>query len=159
MNVYNKIQSENYNCLYKKGGLRMKIKKIIVAVIIMAILLYSCKSCVCAAYYYYWLGNPYKIRCTVYCDHGVTKSGEIVRDGIAAMNDEMLGKTAVIYRYNSDGSIGELIGIYDILDTGSNKYLKAGKRIDIYCEDLELCNAWIKEYGDYVYIQIIDAVG
>lgn len=100
-----------------------------------------------------------KYRMTVYCDSGVTKSGQYTRDGIVAMNNEMLGKSVALYRYNLDGSVGEFIGWYEVLDTGSNAELKAGKRIDVYKESIDLCWDWIAEYGDYVYAIIYDAVG
>lgn len=98
--------------------------------------------------------EPTKIRCTVYCDSGVTKSGAYTREGIAAMNNKMLGKTAILYDMDMN-----LIGIFEVLDTGGNKHLKAGKRIDIYRESKDACDEWIKTYGDYVYIQLIDAEG
>lgn len=98
--------------------------------------------------------EPTLIRCTVYCDSGVTKSGQHTRDGIVAMNKSMLGKGIVMYDKDM-----QFIGYYEVLDTGGNKDLKAGKRIDVYRETLEECNEWIRQYGDYVYIQIIDAKG
>lgn len=103
--------------------------------------------------------EPQKIRCTVYCNYGVTKSGCITRNGIAAMNNAMLGKTAILYECKPDGSMGYFIGIFEILDTGGNKDLKAGKRIDIYRVDKKACQTWINAFGDYVYLQIIDAQG
>lgn len=103
--------------------------------------------------------EPVKMRCTVYCDYGTTKSGVITRVGIAAINNKNLGKTAILYRCNTDGSIGDFIGFYEILDTGGHPGLKSGTRIDIYCTDQSACDAWIKEYGDYVMLQIIEAEG
>ncbi len=100
-----------------------------------------------------------KYRMTVYCDSGITKSGQHTRDGIVAMNNEMLGKCVALYRYNLDGSVGEFIGWYEVLDTGSNAELKAGKRIDVYKYTYDECMDWIAEYGDYVYAIFYDAVG
>lgn len=98
--------------------------------------------------------QPRRIRCTCYIDYGYTKSGEFVRDGIAAMNDDLLGKTAILYDENMN-----YIGIWEIKDTGGHKDLKNGTRIDIYREDMESAMEWVIRYGDYVYVQLIDAVG
>jgi len=106
-------------------------------------------------------GEPWVIRCTGYCDYGYTKSGQYVRYGIIAGKEEWLGKTAVIYRYNEDGTIGELIGYYEFLDTGYgiNGSLVNGTSVDIWHPSEDAVWDWVAEYGDYVYIQIVDMVG
>lgn len=103
------------------------------------------------------------IRCTGYCDYGVTKSGEYVRNGIIAGKKEWLGRTCNLYRVNEDNSIGELIGSYEFLDTGygidvttSNGIkgsLELGKSVDVWHPSEESVWEWMKEYGDYVYIE------
>lgn len=109
-----------------------------------------------------------KIRCTCYIDSGITASGQETRDGIIAGRRSDLGKVAALYRYNSDGSVGEFIGYYEFLDTGNGidtdgdgkgDSLKKGLSIDVYKYTLTEANDWIAEYGDYVYIKIIDAEG
>ena len=105
--------------------------------------------------------EPKYIRCTGYCDYGYTKSGQYVRDGIMAGKKEWLGKTCVVYQVNEDGSCGDMIGVYEFLDTGKgiNGSLINGTSIDIWFPtESEVWN-WMYTYGDYVYIQIIDAVG
>ena len=110
----------------------------------------------------------HKIRCTCYCDHGVTASGHQTRDGIVAGKRDYLGKIAALYRYNADGSIGEFIGYYEFLDTGAGidtdgdgkgDSIKNGTSIDVYKHTLIEAKNWITEYGDYVYMKIIDAEG
>lgn len=105
--------------------------------------------------------EPKYIRCTGYCDYGYTKSGQYVRDGIMAGKKEWLGKTCVVYQVNEDGSCGNMIGMYEFLDTGNgiNGSLINGTSVDIWFPtESEVWN-WMSTYGDYVYIQIIDAVG
>ena len=103
------------------------------------------------------------IRCTGYCDYGVTKSGEYVREGIIAGKDEWLGRTCNLYRVNEDGSMGELIGSYEFLDTGygiktrtangTEGSLKLGKSVDVWHPSEEAVWEWMDEYGEYVYIE------
>lgn len=113
-------------------------------------------------------GNFQKIRCTCYITNGITKSGQETRDGIIAGKESDLGKVAAIYRYNSNDTVGEFIGYYEFLDTGEGidtnddgkgDSIEKGLSIDIWKEDMISVNDWIAEYGDYVYIKIIDAKG
>lgn len=109
-----------------------------------------------------------KIRCTCYIDSGITASGQETRDGIIAGQRSDFGKIAALYQYNEDGSIGEFIGYYEFLDTGAGidtdgdgkgDSIKKGLSVDIWKNTLTEANKWIAEYGDYVYIKIIDAEG
>lgn len=113
-------------------------------------------------------GNFQKIRCTCYITNGITKSGQETRDGIIAGKESDLGKVAAIYRYNSNDTVGEFIGYYEFLDTGEGidtnddgkgDSIEKGLSIDIWKEDMISVNDWIAEYGDYIYIKIIDAKG
>ena len=106
--------------------------------------------------------DAFQIRCTGYCDYGYTKSGEYVRDGIIAGKDEWLGRTCNLYRINSDGSIGELIGSYEFLDTGAGidtngdgigDSIRHGKSVDVWHPSKDAVWDWMAEYGDYVYIE------
>ena len=105
--------------------------------------------------------EPQIIRCTGYCDYGYTKSGQYVREGIVAGKKEWLGKTAYIWAVDEDGTIGEFLGIYEFLDTGYgiNGSLKNGTSIDIWHPSKDAVWEWIGEYGDYVWLQIVDAKG
>lgn len=109
-----------------------------------------------------------KIRCTCYIINGITISGQKTRNGIIAGRSEDLGKVAAIYRYNANESVGEFIGYYEFLDTGAGidtnndgegDSIKKGLSIDIWKSDMIEAKDWIAEYGDYVYIKIIDAEG
>lgn len=100
--------------------------------------------------------EPAKIRCTVYtANQGeTTADGSKVRQGIVAGRKEWLGKTALLY--DSDMNF---IGFYEFRDTGGTKALKSGNAIDVYRDSDVDCQEWIDMYGDYIYLQIVDAKG
>ena len=105
--------------------------------------------------------EPQIIRATVYTAYGNAKTadGSIPHHGVIAGRKEDIGKSAILYEVEADGSIGDLIGYFEFKDTGGHEGLKNGTRIDIYRDSLDECWEWVAEYGDYVYIQVIDAVG
>lgn len=101
--------------------------------------------------------NATLIRCTGYNDIGYTRSGEWTRHGVVAGKYEWLGKSCNLYRQNEDGTIGELIGTYEFLDTGYgiNGSLEKGTSIDVWHPTEEAVWDWMAEYGDYVYIEFV----
>ena len=109
-----------------------------------------------------------KIRATCYCEPGLTYSGCYTREGIIAGRKEDIGKVAAIYAVAEDGSVGEFIGYFEFLDCGAgfdtdgdgkgDSTIK-GKTIDVYRDDMERVWKWINDYGDYVYIKIIECEG
>lgn len=112
--------------------------------------------------------KPVQIRCTCYVDRGTTASGVETREGIIAGKREWLGKTAVLYSITEEGKIGELIGIYEFADTGAGidtdgdgqgDSIKKGLSVDVWMPSMEAAREWVKTYGDYVFIQVIDAEG
>ena len=109
-----------------------------------------------------------KKRCTCYVEPGITASGMYTRDGIVAGRRQDLYKVAAIYRCDTDDQIGEFIGYYEFRDTGAGfdtdgdgrgDSIKKGLSIDIWKSDIVEAKDWTAEYGDYVYIKIIDAEG
>ena len=66
------------------------------------------------------------------------------------------------------GGVGEFIGYFDFYDTGAGidtdgdgkgDSIKKGKSVDVFRNSLDDCNKFIKTYGDYVFIKIIEAEG
>lgn len=113
-------------------------------------------------------GEILKIRCTCYCEHGITASGHYTRSGILAGKKEWIGKTAALCKIDDDGELGEFIGYFEFLDTGAGidtdgdgigDSIKTGKSVDVYRDSLGDAKTWISKYGDYVYIKIIDSAG
>lgn len=115
------------------------------------------------------------IRATYYTDEGITASGKQTRPGIIASRQEYLGYVACINAMNEDGSIGEFIGFYEILDTGYGRELgygeskiipgrtlgsiEAGESIDIFMPTQHEADEWLSNYGDYVYIKLVKGEG
>lgn len=101
-----------------------------------------------------------KMHATAYCLDGDTASGKHVRKGICATgNKEWVGKTCILYQRLPDDSVGEIIGIYEIEDTGCKPTV-----IDVWCPDLDECQEFMNRvYEDgcagRVYTQVLDAEG
>lgn len=123
------------------------------------------------------IGNNYRasadealkrVRCTCYCEPGITASGHHTHEGIIAGRKQDLGKVAAIYAIAEDGGIGEFIGYFEFMDTGAGMdsdgdgkgdTIIRGKSVDIFKNSLKEAKAHVKKYGDYVWIKIIDAEG
>ncbi len=112
--------------------------------------------------------EPVKMRCTCYLDSGTTASGAQTRVGIAAGKREWLGRVAAIYAVDEEGNIGDFIGYYEILDTGAGidtdgdgkgDSIRNGESLDVWQPSKEAVANWVNNYGDYVYIKIIDGKG
>lgn len=119
--------------------------------------------------------EPVKVRATCYCDSGQTASGRPVREGIIASKPEYMGYVACINAVNEDGSVGEFIGFYEVLDTGYGKdtgegeskilkgrtlgTIETGETIDIYMPTMHQVEEWIDTYGDYVYVKFVKGEG
>jgi len=101
----------------------------------------------------------YKKRATAYCLTGKTYTGKSVRKGIAACGDKRLvGKTCVMYQRLPDGSVGNLIGIYEIEDTGCSEYV-----IDVWMPSDECQDFMNKVYENgcqgKIFIDVLGADG
>lgn len=133
-------------------------------VLLIALGLFLCTNLTAKAY----ISEPMRKRCTCYLDEGETASGHYTREGIVAGRREDLGRVAAIYRCDTGDQMGEFIGYYEFLDTGAGidtdgdgkgDSIKKGLSIDVFKPSMEEAKAWISEYGDYVYVQYIDAEG
>jgi 3D (Asp-Asp-Asp) domain-containing protein len=121
--------------------------------------------------------NPYEqpilIRATCYTsDEGaITYSGQKVRTGIIAGKTDWQGSVALLYTYKMVGGEPipvELIGIYEVLDTGAGidtdcdgngDSIINGQSIDIYQPTMHQAEEWIDEYGDYVMMMLVEGEG
>lgn len=115
--------------------------------------------------------QPRKIRCTCYTakEGARTASGQVVRKGIIAGKREWLQDEDllfILYKVNPDGSKGDLIGYFECKDTGfgmkesnGKGSIQNGNSIDVFQPTLGECYEWIKENGDYVYMEITRAKG
>lgn len=94
-----------------------------------------------------------------------TCTGDEVREGICGGCRDYLGKTIILYQRLPDNSVGDMIGIYECLDTGTGTQgFQEGRVIDVWKSDKEA----IQEFADLIYsngcqgkvwIQVIDAEG
>lgn len=101
---------------------------------------------------------------TAYTISGKTASGEYTRPGVAAAKRDWIGKTVILYQRLPDDSVGDMIGIYEILDTGGTKGIKGGKVIDIWEPSHEAAQEFMNRvYEDgcqgRIYFQLVDAEG
>jgi len=99
---------------------------------------------------------------TVYCDEGTTATGTTTRKGVCAYSEEYLGATIILYQRLPDGSVGDILGYYDVEDTGSNPGINNGSVVDIWKpedEMMEFINlTYENDCHGRVYIQIIPEV-
>jgi 3D (Asp-Asp-Asp) domain-containing protein len=129
----------------------MKYKKILAAILIAIITTTN----VSAKSVNYSTVGAAKVRCTCYLPTGnPTASGVYPYEGIIASNKEHLGQIAALYTEDM-----EFIGYFESKDTGGHKALKNGTRIDVYRDSEASYKKWVKDYGDYVYIQWIESEG
>lgn len=108
-----------------------------------------------------------RMNTTAYCQGHTTATGKHVHKGICAVSTERLGKTALVYKADADGTPGILLGIWECEDTGFGGdadgdgigSIEEGKVIDMYFPTYEECQTWMRRTGGTVYVQFIDAVG
>ena len=137
------------------------VKRVISCLFVIGILLFVALSAKADE------GEPFKMYTTAYHHGDITASGVPVRRGICAVKREWMGLTAIVYEYKPDGSMGDMIGIWECLDTGFGGdadgdgvgSIEAGKVIDMYFPTLEECQEWMKQTGGKVYVQLVDAEG
>lgn len=94
-----------------------------------------------------------------------TCTGDRVREGICGGCKEYLGKTIILYQRLPDDEVGQILGIWECLDTGTGtEGFQQGRVIDVYKPTLEEC----QEFMDLIYtnnaqgkvwIQIVEAAG
>ena len=79
-----------------------------------------------------------------------------------------MGCAAALYDVKEDGSIGDFIGYFEVLDTGAGidtdgdgcgDSIINGQSIDVWMPDDAAVSEWQREHNDYVYILLIPGVG
>ena len=104
--------------------------------------------------------EPTKIRTTCYTWTGNRcANGDYPTQGITiAWKREYIGYSVILYEVNKDGSCGDMIGIYEIEDTGGS-CIRSGQRLDMYRDNDSEVNKWISQFGDYTYMQLVKSKG
>ena len=93
-----------------------------------------------------------------------TCTGDKVRKGICGGCKAYLGKTIILYQRLPNDEVGQIIGIYECLDTGTGtEGFQQGKVIDVWCPEDELQDFMNRVYEDdchgKVWIEVLDAEG
>lgn len=110
-----------------------------------------------------WVPEMVEMEMTYYTDRGTCADGvTVVRKGVCAVKKDLIGMTAIIYSMDD-----ELIGIYECCDTGFGRdkdgdgigTIQDGKTIDIFMENEEDGWDFIKEHGNKVKVQFVEAEG
>ncbi len=103
-----------------------------------------------------------RVTCYTYPPGSITASGSEVREGIVAAKKGWMD--ALVILYDTDMNF---IGYFEVKDTGFGidkdgdgiGSIENGTSIDVFRSSLERCYEWTERYGDYCYVQIIDAEG
>ena len=117
------------------------------------------------AYEYEEIPYLQKMHATAYLDTGrKCKSGVWPHEGVAGAREDMIGKTAIVYQRLPGNKVGEMIGIYEIEDTGTTEGVINGNVIDIWCPNMDACQDFMNRvYEDgcngKVFVQLVEANG
>ena len=124
--------------------------------------------------------EPVLVSTTAYTEGKVCSHGDRAREGVVAGMPEWYGQACIVYEaVPSKGGyqIGNVIGIYEVLDTGYGKSSKdgipskvradktsrgtieIGRCIDKYAESYADAKDWMETTGGKCYIQIIPVDG
>lgn len=100
--------------------------------------------------------GPIEMEATAYCYGSSRCDGGPVREGICAAAPKYYGKVAIVFERNDDGSPGDFIGYFEVLDTGGDYRIQNGDVIDIYHPSKE----WCKQFGrQKVWVRFVDGKG
>lgn len=87
---------------------------------------------------------------------------------LSQQKKEWIGCTIEINAIAEDGSVGQLVGLFEVQDTGAGMDTDGdgygdsiinGQSIDVWVASLSDAYEWRDTYGDYVYIKIFKAKG
>lgn len=110
-----------------------------------------------------WVPEMVEMEMTYYTDRGTCADGvTVARKGVCAVKKDLIGMTAIVYSLDD-----ELIGIYECCDTGFGRdkdgdgigTIQECKTIDVFMENEEDGWDFIKEHGNKVKVQFVQANG
>lgn len=112
-------------------------------------------------------GEVFRVLTTGYCHGDITATGTAPREGICAVRSEWMGKTALVWQCNDDGTQGDFLGFWECLDTGFGAdsdgdgigSIQEGRVVDMYFPTMEQVAGWMELTGGRIYIQLVDAEG
>lgn len=112
-------------------------------------------------------GQMIRMLTTAYHHGEITATGCRPRRGICAVRREWIGKTAMVWKCEDAGTMGEFLGIWECLDTGFGVdsdgdgmgSIREGRVIDMYFPTQEEVEEWMEITGGRVYVQLVDAEG
>ena len=96
-----------------------------------------------------------QMEATAYCCGTTRCDGGTVRTWTCAGRKDWYGKVAAIY-LDDNGTPGEFLGYFEILDTGGDERIKSGAVLDIYIPDHDACIDFGRKK---VIVSIIDGEG
>lgn len=94
-----------------------------------------------------------------------TCTGDKVREGICGGCKAYLGKTIILYQRLPNDEVGQILGIWECLDTGTGtEGFQQGRVIDVYKPTLEECQEFMNliytnNAKGKVWIQVVEAQG
>ncbi len=130
--------------------------------------------------YLEWDSRPVLMDTTGYCYGEICYTGCKPREGIVAACPSWIGHACVIYEavpVGDEYEVGNLVGIYEVLDIGygrstgdgirskirddksSRGTIEVGQCIDKYCTTKEKVTEWMELTGGKIFVQIIAAEG
>lgn len=112
-------------------------------------------------------GQVIRMFTTAYHHGEITAKGDRTRRGICAVRREWIGKTALVWKCEDAGTMGEFLGIWECLDTGFGAdsdsdgmgSIQEGRVIDMYFPTQAEVDEWMEITGGRVYVQLVDAKG
>ena len=83
------------------------------------------------------------------------------------MRREWVGKTAIVWKCDESGAMGDFLGIWECLDTGFGAdsdgdgigSIEEGRVIDMYFPTSTQVAEWMELTGGKIYVQLVDAEG
>ena len=98
-------------------------------------------------------------------DSDTTCTGDKVREGICGGCQAYIGKTIILYQRLPGDKVGQILGIWECLDTGTGtEGFQQGRVIDVYKPTIEDCQSFMdliytNNAKGKVFIQVLESEG